>query len=376
MQAHRREPCGKARRYSAVHDRFARERHPLFRSASILVRCNTRAELSDHKAIPVNGAEPLLDGEMTTFLALIKAGGLDPSTVPIEAARRGARELRLPWNRNGPAMAETHERVVAGLRCRLHVPEPAEAPQPFTIYLHGGGWTLLDIDTHDDLARRIARESRRPLLLVDYPLAPEHRFPVPLMRLKEMLEALPGAGFASRLDLRRFVLSGDSAGANLALALALLLREAGGARPDALALLYGSFAPVFDTASHHAYGAGALPLTTARMRWFWDNYAPDDAARRQPLASPVLADLEGLPPIFLGVAQHDILFDENMDLAARLGAAGVDLSLRTYPGTIHGFAEAAGAVGSTVAGRALAEIGHFIAGRFDNQGAGAAPVEA
>ena len=110
------------------------------------------------------------------------------------------------------------------------------------------------------------------------------------------------------------------------------------------------------------------------MQWFWDNYAPDADQRRNPLAVPVQADLAALPPVFLGVAQHDILLQENMELASRLAAAGVDLTLRSYPGTIHGFAEAAGAVGAAVACRALDEMGRFIAAYMT--WAGGMPVNA
>ena len=321
-------------------------------------------------------AFPALDPEMAAFRELMVAGRIDAAAVSIETARDGARALRLPWNTGGPSMAETHEGTIAGLSCRLHVPHRDAIPQPFTLYLHGGGWTLLDMDTHDDLARRIAAASARPVLIVNYPLAPEHAFPAPLRRLRALIAALCAADIAANLAASDVVFAGDSAGANLALALALLLRDEVGLRPKGIALLYGSFTPAFKTTSHVAYGTGALPLTTARMQWFWDNYVPDLAMREHPLAVPTQADLSGLPPVFLGVAQHDILYDENMEIAAQLGAAGVDLTLRTYPGTIHGFAEAAGAVGSVVAQRALTDLGSFISAQLQPRGAGVVPVQA
>lgn len=318
---------------------------------------------------------PALDPDMAAFVGLLQSAGIDPTVVSIEAARQGARALRLPWNRGGPVMHGTREGIVAGLRCRVHFPRPVDdKAQPFTLYLHGGGWTLLDIDTHDDLARRIADASAQPVLLVDYPRAPENPFPVPLKKLQALLAELRGTELAAGLDPMQFVLSGDSAGANLALALLLAQRDAKGVTPKAVALLYGCFAPTFDTPSHRAYGTGELPLTTARMRWFWDNYVPNEDQRRDTLAVPLKADLAGLPPVFLAVAQHDVLFDENMELASRLATAGVDLTLRSYPGTIHGFAEAAGAVGAAVACRALGEMGGFIAAHIE--GGGAMPVHA
>jgi acetyl esterase len=302
-----------------------------------------------------------LDAEIDAFWRTMQAAGLlDPLSVPIERLRHQARLLRLAWNKAGPVMARSQEFELAGLRCRLHRPVTPSEPAPVTIYLHGGGWTLLDIDTHDDLARRLASDSGRPVLLVDYPRAPEHRFPTPLLRLRDLVAALQSQ--ADELALTSdFALCGDSAGANLAVALALILRDQGSCRPQALGLIYGSFADNFETRSHLAYGNGDLPLSTERMRWFWSNYVPDAAQRRDPLANPLYADLTGLPPAFMIVAQYDALYDENMALADRLATMGNDLTVRVYPGTIHAFIEAAGAVGAAVSKRAIRDLGRFLA---------------
>jgi acetyl esterase len=301
-----------------------------------------------------------LDPEIDAFRLLVEgAGRIDPAQVPLNMLRAGARNVRLSWGHAGPDMAATEDLVLAGLRCRLHRPLGATATRPTTIYLHGGGWTLLDIDTHDGLARRLARDSGAPILLVDYPLAPEHPFPLALLRLREMLGAFeklsPSLGLASQ-----YALCGDSAGANLALALALMRRDDTDTSPIALGLIYGSFGDTFDSPSHQAYGSGDLPLSTQRMRWFWDNYVPDPARRTEPLANPLRADLSDLPPVFMIVAQYDILYDENIAMSELLGAAGNDLTVRVYPGTVHGFLEAASAVDAAVAKRAINDLGRFL----------------
>jgi acetyl esterase len=303
----------------------------------------------------------VLDAEIDAFRRLLQAAALpDPRSMPVDGLRHEARLLRLAWNKAGPAMARSQELELAGLRCRLHWPVAPSEPSPVTIYLHGGGWTLLDIDTHDDLARRLASDSGRPVLLVDYPRAPEHRFPAPLLRLRDLVVALrsQAGGLALTTD---FALCGDSAGANLTVALALMLRDEGSRLPRALGLIYGSFADNFETRSHLAYGKGDLPLSTERMRWFWSNYVPDVAQRRDPLVNPLHADLGGLPPTFMIVAQYDALYDENMAFADRLASMGNDLTVHVYPGTIHAFIEAAGAVGAAVSKRAIRDLGLFLA---------------
>jgi acetyl esterase len=307
-----------------------------------------------------------LDPEIASFVRLAEGlGQIDASAVPLETLRESARALRLPWNDGGPTMAATREMELEGLRCRLHHPVSTDALEPATIYLHGGGWTLLDIDTHDNLARRLALESGRPVMLVDYPRAPESSFPLPLLRLQDFIAELTRRSADFGLA-KSFALCGDSAGANLALALALMLRDAAENNLRALGLIYGSYVDRYDSPSHRAFGGGDLPLSTARMRWFWDNYVPNAAERGDPLASPLHADLTGLPPVMMTIAQYDILYDENIAVADWLGAAGNELSVRVYPGTVHGFVEAAGAVGAVIAERAIHDMGKFLRHQIGN----------
>jgi acetyl esterase len=308
---------------------------------------------------------PGLDPEIAAFLNLQRAAKIpDLATVPLGEARAVTRALRLPWNRGGPVMARSVEGAAGGMRYRLHWPARQEAGRsPFTLYLHGGGWTILDIDTHDRVTRALAAASGFPVLAADYPLSPEARFPAALDALETLVEAIattPGAG----LDASRMAVAGDSAGANLAVALALRLRDKGGALPQGLGLYYGIYDGDLDVPSYRAYGDGSLPLSRGRMKWFWENYVPDEAGRRAPLAAPLHADVRGLPPSFLAVADHDVLFDENLAFAEHLKEAGNEVELRVYPGTIHGFIEAAGAVGAKVAEQALADVGAFLRARL------------
>jgi acetyl esterase len=158
--------------------------------------------------------------------------------------------------------------------------------------------------------------------------------------LDEALAALDwvrNEGAAFGLDGERPVVGGDSAGANLALAATLALRDQGKVLPSLGLLFYGMFSADLETASHRAFGGGAFGLTTARVDWFWSQYVADRAQRDNPLAAPLLADLEGLPPQLLIGAGLDCLLDDSIRLADRLTQAGVPNTLSVYPGVPHSF---------------------------------------
>ncbi|MBC2665531.1 alpha/beta hydrolase [Novosphingobium flavum] len=287
------------------------------------------------------------------------------ASLTLPEARAVAEEVRRPWRSGGPVMAETieYELTTPGgpLRLRCHVPG-AGTPLPAFIYLHGGGFTLFSIDTHDRLMREYAAASGCAVIGVDYPLSPEHRFPVALNRIVALLRALAAgnSGLEPWVDPARLALGGDSAGANLSVAAALALRDLRqGGLVRALLLNYGAFAPgVSDEAEARFGGAGAI-LDRAEMDWFWSNYlsGPGDAAN--PLAAPLHADLAALPPSLLVVPELDVLTEQSEQMAARLTACGVDASMRLYPGATHSFLEAMAI--SALARRAIADGAAFIA---------------
>ena len=164
------------------------------------------------------------------------------------------------------------------------------------------------------------------------------------------------------VDGRRIVVAGDSAGANLALASLLALRDASDPPLRGAALLYGCYCSRLDTPSHALFGDGSYRLSTAEMGWFWGNYLGTTPAGH-PLAEPLHADLAGLPPVFLMLAAVDPLADDKRLLARRLADAGVQHELRDYPGTVHGFLQMTAR--SVAARRALADTGRAIRGFAD-----------
>jgi acetyl esterase len=302
-----------------------------------------------------------LDPAIIRYVDLLKRGALPIATSTVEELRAGARAVRAGWREKSPAMHATSDERFEGMRYRIYRPTASER-LPAVIFFHGGGWTLMDVDTHDPIARLIAAASGAAVLSLDYPLAPEAPFPAAPDACTRFVDFVAGEADRLRLVPGALALTGDSAGANLAVGVALRLRDAGGVKPRGLGLVYGSYdLSTLARDSHRRFGDGTLPLSIERMTFFRDSYVPDAAERGEPLVSPLFADLGGMPPCFLTVASHDVLYDENLLFAARLGAAGTSVELKIYPGTIHGFIEAAAAVDAPVATEAVADLGRFLA---------------
>lgn len=220
------------------------------------------------------------------------------------------------------------------IAARLYHPQPG-AVLPAAILMHGGGWVIGTLDTHDGLARVIAREAGCAVLSLDYRLAPEHPFPAPLDDCIAAVAALPELAPGLGVDAARYALVGDSAGGNLAAAAALALR--GKAQPPRVQVL---FYPVidadFETASYRANAAGGF-LSNEMMRFFWDAYV--GSGEPHELAAPIrVADLSGAAPACVILAGNDPLHDEGFAYAVKLREAGVSTDLHDYAGGIHGFA--------------------------------------
>ena len=261
-----------------------------------------------------------LHPEMAALMAENAALGVPaPDTVPLDVARANFVAGHARWDAPVPGVS-ARDATVGGTPCRIVVPDDA---RPGTIvYMHGGGWTLGSAATHEHLAAQLAAGTRLTTVLPDYRLAPEHPAPAAIDDVLSVLAAWDAPG--------PLVLSGDSAGANIALAAALAAPR----RPDFLPLLYGCFAPDFSTDSHARNGV-AFGLTSARMRWFWQNWL---GAANDPRAAPGhAADLSALPPCHLLAAGLDPLLDDSVLLAGRLAEAGVPVRLDVVPGVIHGF---------------------------------------
>ncbi|MES2017343.1 MAG: alpha/beta hydrolase [Pseudomonadota bacterium] len=218
---------------------------------------------------------------------------------------------------------------------RLYAPA-SSAPLPVLVFAHGGGFASGDLETHDVLARTIARRAQANVLVVDYRLAPEAPFPAGLHDVYAVLQWAAENAAQIGGDPARIAVGGDSAGGNLAAAAALMARDQHGPRIVAQWLMYPMLGVTQDTPSWREHGATRFP-TRDVIEQVLAAYAPDPVLREEPLVAPVLAQLAGLPPALVQVGDLDPLLDEGRDYARRLVQAGVRAEAVVYPGQGHGF---------------------------------------
>ncbi len=245
---------------------------------------------------------------------------------------------------------ELHVPTRDGVRLRARLLAPSTEPDlPMLLFMHGGGFTIGSIDTHDTLCRVLAQQSGAAVLTLDYRLGPEHRFPTAVHDAWDALAWLAGEGAAALgLDAARIAIGGDSAGGTLAAVCAIQARDAG--LPLALQLLiYPGATAHQDTPSHLSYADDPM-ISRAQIEWFFQQYA-DEAQRGDWRFAPLLADdVEGVAPAWVALAECDPLVDEGVLYADKLRAAGVPVGLEIYRGVVHGFVQM---------GRALPEARRF-----------------
>jgi len=311
----------------------------------------------------IAGGEEALDPEIRAFVAEMKAGfARHPhfDQLTLAQARLVAEAVRRPWREGGPVMASIGERRIAtdagDVRIRIYRPreEAQSDPAPVLVYLHGGGWTLFSLDTHDRVMREYAARSGATVIGVDYALSPEAKFPRALEQTLGTIEWLHAHGSELGIDAARLAIGGDSAGGNLAAATALKLRDGGkGGMLRAILLNYAALDSECSFWAVEQYGGPAFMLAGEEMRQFWANYLASAEEAKNPYACPARADLRGLPPTFLTIAECDLLAEQNLVFARALRGAAVETQAVVYPGATHSFLEAVAI--ARVAARALEE---------------------
>ena len=267
--------------------------------------------------------------DLLAFLASLGNPPLSKQTV--EQARAGYAAMRVVSTVELP---EVRDIDAGGIPCRLY--RPTRDTTGLCMYFHGGGFVIGDLESHDDVCRKLAVSSGHAVLAVDYRLAPEHRFPA---AVDDAIAATRWArDHAGELgvDASRIAVAGDSAGGNLAAVVALF----GGVDLVFQLLIY----PVTDahsTTQSYFDNADGYFLTADSMRWFFSHYTGGDLTMaNDPRLSPLLAldeELAATPPAAVITAEYDPLRDEGEQYATRLAALGVPTSLTRFHGQIHAF---------------------------------------
>ncbi len=240
----------------------------------------------------------------------------------------------------GPEVAEVRDRVVPGpygeFQVRVYTPE-GTGPFPAYVYFHGGGWWMGNLAMTEGECRHIVRDVGCVVVSVDYHLAPEHKFPIPVEDCYTATTWVIEHAVEIDVDPERVAVGGGSSGGNLAAAVCLMARERGA--PSLVFQLLVNPVTDFDftTLSYQQNGDGYL-LTRDTMAWFWDLYLSEPSDASNPYAAPMQArDLSGLPAALVIPAEYDPLRDEGEEYGRRLQAAGVPATVSRYDGMIHGF---------------------------------------
>lgn len=258
-----------------------------------------------------------------------------------------ARAMALPPPENPEPVHEVTDRTIPGpggeIPVRVYRPS-ADSGLPALVWYHGGGWVIGNLDGSDATCRSLANQAGCVVVSVDYRLAPEHRFPAAADDAYAAAQWVAEHGAEIGADGRRIAVGGDSAGGNLAAAVALMARDRGGPNIVQQSLIYPVTDHAYGTRSYSDNGDGYL-LTKDMMVWFWDHYLGPDGDGANPHASPARASsLANLPPALVITAEFDPLRDEGEAFAKALEAAGVPVSAKRYDGMIHGFYGMAGMV--------------------------------
>lgn len=306
----------------------------------------------------MNDAAPWVDPELVAAGQLLQSQGLvapDRTVASLAEVRAAQDRIGAFLGEGSVPLARERDLSLPGphgqVPCRLYLPDDAERA-PLLVYAHGGGFMQGSIPSWDHFLRDLVRRSGVAALSVDYQLSPEAKFPAAFEEMVAVTRLAAREGAVFGIDPTRLAVGGDSAGANLALAAALAMRDAGETAVKFQLLIYGVYSTDSDSPSWQRFGQGA-GLSQTQVRWIWETYLASPGQRSDWRAAPILADLKGVAPAHLIVGSLDPLLDDNHNLAAKLKAAGIRCELTVYPGINHGFIRYGRLIGT--ARRAIAD---------------------
>jgi acetyl esterase len=279
----------------------------------------------------------LADAELTAFIQAARQAPGAPARAVGAAELRRAQRLRAEARPPGPEIAWVEDLTVGSAATGARLYRPSAGAGPLVVFLHGGMWTIGDLESHDRVCRRLALTTDTVVLSVDFRRAPEHPWPAAVDDCVDVVRWAATGGGSSVGIAGPTVVMGDSSGGNLATLTCLRLRDEGGPMPAAQVLVYPNTDLTHSYPSTQTKSTG-WGLTTDDVAWGAEQWVPDPSRRAEPEVSPVFAaDLGGLPPTVVVTAEHDPLRDEGDAYAARLAAADVPVRHRCEAGMVHGF---------------------------------------
>jgi len=287
--------------------------------------------------------DPAIEIQTKSFLkALNTSGGKPMETLqPVEARKvlEGA-QTSVTVDVSG---IEVSEKTVTqdGVTVKLFIVRPSgiEGNLPAFMFFHGGGWVIGDFSTHKRFIRDLVVHSGSVAIHVEYSRSPEVKYPVALNECYAATQWVSAHGAEINVDGKRLAVVGNSAGGNLAAAVALMCNNNKGPELKLQVLFWPVTNASFETVSYHQFASDRF-LTKNMMEWFWDNYLPDLGQRKDSYASPLQASVEqlkGLAPALVQTAENDVLRDEGEAYARKMNEAGVAVSAVRYQGMIHDY---------------------------------------
>lgn len=262
----------------------------------------------------------------------------------IRGERAAYSRMCLAYTPPRPPGLQVEDFTLAGVKVRRYRPDdlPDDEPAPCVLYLHGGGWVVGDLDSHDFMTAALAADLGVVVIAVDYRLAPEHPFPAAFDDCLAVWRGIQEQTHHLGIDPQRIAVAGDSAGGNLAAALCLALRDAHEPQPLGQALIYPGLGGATDLPSRHECADAPL-LSSMDVDFYLGLYLKRPEDVRSAYAMPLLAhDFSGLAPAFIAVAQFDPLRDDGVAYEQALRSAGVQTHLELGLGLIHGCMRARG----------------------------------
>ncbi|MEX6676759.1 alpha/beta hydrolase [Pseudomonas sp. W2Oct36] len=283
-----------------------------------------------------------LSPEMSAFVTHTLS--FSSTSEDINEQRRAYSRMSEAFTPTRPGQLDVRDFALGGVAVRSYRPQrlSLERPAPCVMYLHGGGWVVGDLDSHDFLTAALAADLNAVVIAVDYRLAPEHPFPAGFGDCLAVWHALQIHAQRLDIDPRRIAIAGDSAGGNLAAAVCLALRDSGERQPVGQALIYPELGGANDLPSRHECADAPL-LSTAELAYYRQLYmtADEQSAYARPLDA---GNFNDLAPAFIAVAQFDPLRDDGVCYERALREAGVRTEFDPGLGLLHGSLRAKGQV--------------------------------